>query len=325
MEEVKYVNSFAELHEHIGRNEPCVFQVPQKYRLPCQTKWTKQYLTKAVGDKTVMLRSSSSKKYVDPSQGFGKLVQSMLVSKMTIADFLETGVQRGMAMSGTDTYLFHKRVANPAWSKLWEDAKAVTAGDNLTGGVGFLPEGSLHTVGLWLSGAGIKSILHFDDSGNNNLNFQIGGSKQMVLFPPSDWPQLKTFAAVSLHAMDVYAKLIDSPDQLQQLDQLADTHPVFVHLQENDVLYIPSHWYHYVKHEGDFNVNMTCWFAPQASSTVTGLDEDVSIPKRSCSDWSVIIKMVAAFAVSGLINSCRKIVGGRALVSKNSTNAKSLI
>jgi hypothetical protein len=309
MEDVKYVSSTSELHEHIGRNEPCVYRVPQESRLLCQTKWTRDYLTKTIGSKEVTVRKSSSRKYVDPADGFWSLVRAMLVHKMTMMEFIETGVPRGMIMSGTDTYLFHEGVPNPAWAKVWEDAKGLTIGADLAEVPGFFPRGSLHTVGLWVSGAGIKSILHYDDSGDNNVNFQIRGSKRIMLFPPTDWPKLKTIVALSLHDLNVYADLIDDPDKEKQFRMLEGTHPVVAHLQENDVIYIPSRWYHYVKHEGEFNVNMTCWFEREALSAKADADGGITIPQRSCSDYGVVIKMVSAFFVSGLLNFVRKFTG----------------
>ena len=309
MEDVKYVSSASELHEHIGRNEPCVYRVPQESRLLCQTKWTRDYLTETIGSQEVTVRKSRSRKYVDPADGFWSLVRAMLVHKMTMMEFIETGVRRGMIMSGTDTYLFHKGVPNPAWAKVWEDAKGLTAGADLTEAPGFLPRGSLHTVGLWVSGAGIKSILHYDDSGDNNVNFQIRGSKRIILFPPTDWPKLKTILALSLHDLDVYADIIDEPDKEKQLGKLKGTHPVVAHLQENDVIYIPSRWYHYVKHEGEFNVNMTCWFEREALSAEADDDGGITIPQQSCSDYGVVIKMVSAFVVSVLLNFVRKFTG----------------
>ena len=310
MESVKHVSSIAELHEHIGRNEPCVYHVPQESRLLCQAKWTRDYLSETVGSKAVTVRKSSSKKYIDPADGFCSLVRALLVRKMTMMEFFETGVSEGMIMSGTDTYLFHKGVPNPAWPKLWEDAKDLTADASSSEALGFVPQGTLHTVGLWVSGTGIKSILHYDDSGNNNLNFQIRGSKTIILFPPLDWPKLKTFAAVSLHDLSVYADLIDQRGGKEHLGMLEGTHPVIVHLQENDVIYIPSRWYHYVKHEGDFNVNMTCWFKRETLAEDANY-VNVEIPGRSCFDWGVMIKMVSAFVVSSLLNCVRKITGNR--------------
>ena len=311
MEDVKYISSTSELHEHIGRNEPCVYRVPQESRLLCQTKWTRDYLTKTIGSKEVTVRGSASKKYVDPAEGFWSLVRAMLVYKMTMMDFLNIGVPRGMIISGTDTYLFHDGIPNPAWANVWEDAKDLTDSAGLADEPGFFPSGSLHTVGLWVSGKGIKSILHYDDSGDNNVNFQIRGEKRILLFPPSDWPKLETMVALSLHDLDAYADIVDDADKVKQLGKLEGTHPVVAHLQEHDVLYIPSRWYHYVKHEGDFNVNMTCWFEREALSTEVEEGGGVTIPQRSCSDYAVVFKMVSVFLVSTLLNFVRKVTGIR--------------
>jgi len=318
MESLTYVTSLADLHEHIQRNEPCVYRVPQDSRLPCQIKWTKDYLAQAIGHKEITARKSSSRKYIDPSESFCSLVRAMLVYKITMKEFLNEGVARGMVISGTDTYLFHDGMPDPSWATVWADAKGLIDSNPPNDSFSFLTEDSLRTTGLWISGKGIKSILHYDDSGDNNLNFQIRGTKRIVMFPPTDWPKLKTLMALSLHDLDVYGQLIDEPEKTLSSESLEGTHPTTALLQENDVLYIPSRWYHYVKHEGDFNVNLTCWFKREALRGSSTPGNGIPIPRRSCSDHRVVIKLVSVFALSTLLNFLRRFTGMNSISERDS-------
>ena len=79
----------------------------------------------------------------------------------------------------------------------------------------FLPKGAkggleatLRTVGLWVSGQGVQSLLHYDETGDHNLNFQLAGKKRVTLFPPSDWPHLSTFLAMGLLPFSTYFSLL---------------------------------------------------------------------------------------------------------------------
>jgi hypothetical protein len=223
-----------------------------------------------------------------------------------------------MVLSGTDTYLFHDGMPNPLWATVWSDVKGLTNPNAPDDSSCFLEEDSLRTAGLWISGKGIKSILHYDDSGDNNLNFQIRGIKRIVMFPPTDWPKLKTFLALSLHDLDVYGQLIDEPEETLSSQSLEGTHPTTALLQENDVLYIPSRWYHYVKHEGDLNINLTCWFKRAALQGSSAPGNGIPTPGRSCSDHRLVIKLVAAFAVSTLLNFLRRFTGMNSISERDS-------
>src|SRR5688572_13651189 len=51
----------------------------------------------------------------------------------------------------------------------------------------------LYTVWAWISGAGVRTWLHYDNNGCHNLNAQITGEKRCVLYPPSTLTAMKPF------------------------------------------------------------------------------------------------------------------------------------
>ena len=95
---------------------------------------------------------------------------------MTLAEFLKVGVAQGCVISGTDTYLYHKQKPTPLWTSLWNTIASPIQS--------ILPLNTLTTVDFWISGQGVQSILHYDTSKDHNLNFQVLGQKQVILFPP---------------------------------------------------------------------------------------------------------------------------------------------
>ena len=81
---------------------------------------------------------------------------------------------------------------------------------------------------------------------------------------------------------------------------LVDTHPHVAQLASGEALFIPSQWYHYVDHQGDFNVNVTCWFV--AESPQKTQDQKIihpyEKPGQSCRDWRLVSRLVLSFIIA---------------------------
>lgn len=69
-----------------------------------------------------------------------------------------------------------------------------------------------------------------------NVYCQIGGSKRMILFPPSDVEHLSFAPGASSSGIDVFSSL-GSPE-------LAQTRPHEAELSPGDVLFLPPLWLH---------------------------------------------------------------------------------
>ncbi|MEC8493672.1 MAG: cupin-like domain-containing protein [Planctomycetota bacterium] len=304
MEQVERVSSVEALRACVDRNDPCVYRLPSESRPPCFEVWTKQGLSARVGTRPVAARYSPSGAYIDPAEGFWSLVAALRTRRMSFARYLESGIERGMMLSGTETYLYEHGRPVGAWRELWDDVRGLIAEpDDASRGAPLCSEEELHTVGLWISGCGVRSILHYDDSGDNNLNLQVAGRKRVTLFPPSDWRRLDTLLALGLHPFEVYASLYGAAE----VDpRLAGTAPRCAELEVGDLLYIPSRWYHFVEHQGAFNVNVTCWFerGPVASGPVVA-------PRRSCRSVLKVLRLVSALLLALTLNGIGRLLAAR--------------
>jgi tRNA wybutosine-synthesizing protein 4 len=85
-----------------------------------------------------------------------------------------------------------------------------------------------------------------------NVYCQIGGSKQLLLFPPSDVEHLSFAPGASSSSIDVFSSL-DSP-------KLAHTHPHEAVLSPGDVLFLPPLWLHTATPTSDKNIAVNVFF-----------------------------------------------------------------
>ena len=152
----------------------------------------------------------------------------------------------------------------------------------------------------------------------------------MTLFPPQDWPHLQTLLAMGMLPFSAFTALHlgtglraragdreegggeEKAQAMQAAKAAASTTTVRQHtcgaplnktravqaeLEEGDVLLIPALWFHFVEHEGAFNVNATLWFASPHSGLPNwrpGL--------FGCRDPVLVCKLVLAYCVGTMLN-----------------------
>ena len=288
IKQVKVASSFIEFREFIQGDTPCVLSQDSIYSF--QDILDESWLSEHAGKSQVCLRDSPTGKFIDPSDSITNIAKSLSGKKITLSEFLNLRHSRTM-LSGTDTYVFTKDSVIEQWSKLWSHAQEVLHEHG--GEKSLIPQSRLSTVGFWLSRGGIQSITHYDNSLDNNLNFQIKGRKEFLLFPPQDWKYLKTFKAMSMHPFSFFhdIKKGNFNSFQQQMCQ-----PQMVSLNEGDILFIPSGWFHFVEHMDELNINMTYWFK-------TGLrKKDMIKPKQSLRNFFIPIKLVIAFILGQFLS-----------------------
>jgi lysine-specific demethylase 8 len=113
---------------------------------------------------------------------------------------------------------------------------------------------NLYTIWAWFSGAGVHTWLHYDNNGCHNLNAQLTGTKDCLLWAPDQLARLAPFPLGG-----------DNPayncSQLDFRRGIAADH-LTARLEPGDLLFIPAWWFHAFVHLADFNSNVNFWWKP---------------------------------------------------------------
>lgn len=126
----------------------------------------------------------------------------------------------------------------------------------------FVAQEQLYTIWGWLSGAGVRTWLHYDNNYCHNFNAQITGRKQCALYSPSSLHALEPFLlgganpAHNCSRIDVEAS--ELPEAFRKLE------PLEASLTAGDLLFIPVFWFHTFLHLDSFNTNVNFWWRPTA-------------------------------------------------------------
>lgn len=158
-----------------------------------------------------------------------------------------------LVITGVETHVLKKGKVLEDWRPVWEIANQVIDGNEKIESI--IGRNVLSNLGFWMSKGSLQTITHFDNSFDNNLNFQIRGEKEILLFPYRDWKMLKTFSALRLHPFSFFTEIISGkiPEGVN---------PQLSKLKQGDVLFLPSTWYHFVEHKSSSNCNLTFWYKP---------------------------------------------------------------
>ena len=101
-----------------------------------------------------------------------------------------------------ETHVLKKGEVISDWKPVWEIANQVEArNDNMPA---IIDRKRLSNLGFWMSKGPLQTITHFDNSFDNNLNFQIRGEKELLLIHHSDCSKLKTFSDLRQHPYSFY-------------------------------------------------------------------------------------------------------------------------
>jgi lysine-specific demethylase 8 len=130
----------------------------------------------------------------------------------------------------------------------------------------------IQLIAFWVSFMGIKTWLHYDTSGNHNLNAQVLGSKSVLLFKPSEVVNLYMHPSSNFSRVNIFSPDYDQFPLLQNVEYYkAD-------INSGDIIFIPGFWFHTFEHTGDININVNFWFK-NISQTVHPLSVRLFIEK----------------------------------------------
>lgn len=98
---------------------------------------------------------------------------------------------------------------------------------------------------LFVGGEGSKVVMHYDMDLANNFHFNFVGRKKIILYPPDQTGLLYKvpYSIVSMEIIDM-----DNPD-FDTYPALAKAKGYETILEHGETLFIPSHWWHWIKYE----------------------------------------------------------------------------
>jgi hypothetical protein len=139
----------------------------------------------------------------------------------------------------------------------------------------FVAPSTVDTIGLWLSGRGVRTRLHYDRNGRHNFTAQLRGEKELVIVNPDQvaglYPLPLTSPLYNFTAVDSF-----DPD-LARYPRFADVRARAGTLRAGELLFIPAFSYHSFTHTGEFNLNVNFWCdAPCASLSAVALRNEVA-------------------------------------------------
>ncbi|KAL1848695.1 tRNA methyltransferase ppm2 [Diaporthe australafricana] len=215
----------------------------------CHGKWTIDFLAGQVGDRKVVVHACDVRNMDFNAKNFR-------YTTMTFADFAEE------VRNGARFYLRALSADAPADqpANLARDFPSLADDFRLPEALNTCAE-NLHSSVLRVSGQ-LDMWLHYDVQAN--IYCQIGGSKRMLLFPPSDVVRMAFAPGASSSSIDVFGCL-DSP-------ALQGTHPWEAELKAGDVLFLPPLWLHTATPTSNTSIAVNVFFRNLDSGYSAGRD-----------------------------------------------------
>jgi oxalate decarboxylase/phosphoglucose isomerase-like protein (cupin superfamily) len=217
------------------------------------TEWTPEYLRTRLGDCRVRVKESVSKIYPD--------VYSATPTRhvdSTLGEYIDLIVsddpaRRHRYLSGDEIQILADYTRNnPALALLSQDFDVPN----------YFDREQLKTIGFWISADGLVASLHYDSDGSHNLNVQVKGKKRVLVFSPRQFMHPVSGIKPSFGSFNFSQANIEAPDE-QRFPGLRTARCSEAIIEEGDMLYIPSYWYHAVYHLGRININVNFWWQPR--------------------------------------------------------------
>lgn len=215
--------------------------------------WTLDYLRNKIGSKPIRVKESPSNLHPDLFPGGRSKVADWTFARYLDAISSITPERDKVYLSGDEVrFLSEYTKLNPTLRPIFDDFAPPT----------YCPRKLINSIGFWLSAEGVVSSLHYDSDGSHNLNVQVKGKKRALLFSPSQ----------NLYPFSGFSPSSD-PSNFSQVNILCPDETRFpgfrsascleAVIEEGDMLFIPSYWYHCFFHLGSLNINVNFWWQPE--------------------------------------------------------------
>ncbi len=224
---------------------------------PALARWSPEYLADRIGDVRIKYKVSANGAH--PNFHAASLKEMFATETGTVRDLVAevAGDSRGRKLfTGDEKFVLRRRdgttTIDAELAPLLDDVRIPQ----------WIPDDRLYTIWSWISGAGVRTWLHYDNNDCHNLNAQITGEKTCILIHPDQTERVALFPrgganpATNCSQIDIFA-----PD-LERFPRFADVRALGARLAAGDLLYIPALWLHAFEHVGDFNTNINFWWKP---------------------------------------------------------------
>jgi hypothetical protein len=231
---------------------------------PAFSKWKESFLREHFGHATVAFKLSPSN--VHPVIGDDGELPSMKTQTSSLSAYLDQ-------LSRTPTVFLDANVVCLASRRSPVNTELLRLLDDIVTPP-FLSPARIDTIGLWLSGRGVRSRLHYDRNGRDNFNAQVAGQKDFVMVSPTQITNLYPFPILSstynFSRVDAAAPDLETYPRFSEVESYRGT------LHAGDMLFIPAYWYHHFEHLHSFNLNVNFWAdAGETKMTAAALRQEV--------------------------------------------------
>jgi Cupin-like domain len=210
---------------------------------PASRRWSPEYFAATMGDKEVLVFAAAADGRFGLNAEHGG--PEYEPRPMSIRTFVEQYID-GEPDAGLPQRFYIQRLSIP-------DALPELLDDIVT--PDYVEKKQVLLTNLWFGPAGNTTKLHYDVP--NNFFAQVVGRKRFLLFPPNETKRLYRYRTKAYNMSQVDP---DQPD-LNRFPLYRGVEPIEVELQDGDMLFLPSFWWHQV-HSLTTGMSVNFWSVP---------------------------------------------------------------
>lgn len=255
VDEIKYSGDLkSDLREFIVRQAPAIVRGAAA-DWPAVRRWSNpDYLIEKLGDLKVQYKKSSGRYFPDPASL--RDPDKFSITESSLRQYMEKVLSDkedpggNYFLSGNELSIYKSGSHNKNLRPIFKDFSLPNCFDS----------SDLDEIGVWLTGEGNASCLHYDRNGCGNINVQVSGEKKFVIINPNQFDKLYMFSSTEPNPFFNFSKVIPGETNLDEYPEFKKVVSQQGELGPGDCLYIPPLWVHQFDHVGKFNANLTFWW-----------------------------------------------------------------